>query len=366
VNDGAGNVAVDGADKIVGTAKVADYLIVFKERSIWRMWQVGGDLVFNMAKIIDGISCPSELAACTGESGELYFFSTDKRIRVTTGSPGDVQAISDAIDPILKTVRDGCIDRVRLMYSKKTDCLLVSIPANGSDNNNMILSLNRKGAWTRLNIAASALVEYEEKQVWTIDNNPYNQPPNPYDNSLDAVPNTITLDYDDNLSLNRNELFASPADSKFRRLFVSTSQVSEADKAYFVLSTDLNQGGGGLASYKRLVRFKPIFRNPNGATITIKIRCDMVYTNTTQYLSDPPTDVKPDWQPITRFETWDYEKNCMKIVSKETFVLKTEQDFEMLDIPCSWRAKTYDIRIESRDMFEFVGAFFEYTEAGLR
>lgn len=71
----AGYADVGDVDAIVAMRRLKDYLVIYKEKSIWVMQYVGPPTIFVFRRVVDGIGCVSSRAVAELINGHIFFSS---------------------------------------------------------------------------------------------------------------------------------------------------------------------------------------------------------------------------------------------------------------------------------------------------
>jgi hypothetical protein len=146
-NGDAGETSLDGDDPITGFAKLGDYLLIFKERSIFRAYPIGGDLVFKLERINDKIGCLSGHSIIVA-NGIVYFFGGDNRFYACVGT-NEAPSISDAIPDICDSINPNKRDIIYGAYQEGLNRLCWLVPTgNSATNDKMLIYDLENKAWS--------------------------------------------------------------------------------------------------------------------------------------------------------------------------------------------------------------------------
>jgi hypothetical protein len=160
---GSGNfidIAKDDGDKITGLGKFQDFLIIFKERSIYQLFfdQSG---VPTVLPVTSGVGCVSHRSIDNMEN-DLLFLSrvgSNVSIRVLGNEPNFFNVIrtnelSTRIQPILSAITASNLENCSAIYDDNK--YMLAIPYGGVDYNNRIVVYDRRymafSIWEGMNV----------------------------------------------------------------------------------------------------------------------------------------------------------------------------------------------------------------------
>jgi hypothetical protein len=313
----SGIASVPGADPIVAGGLVNDFFIIIKEQSIYRWWATGGDGVFNLSLIQEGIGTLSPQSLINLPDGRLAFLGADKRIRAVTGTPGDVAIISDEVSDWLREIPDASRSKVAALRILGEKLTAWSIPYGAEQTtNNRTLILSDEGQWGRLDIGALAFSAWDAEEQWTIDTIPYS--------TIDTIAWT-TLDNDKAPNGLLYPIYAG-SDGKIYRLLATPG----GQAATLILSVDMANGGDPDA-YKRLQRIRGFFRGESAGSVTLSVR----------------GDGQADW------------------TSWGTMNLTSTAETTLQELTGDKRARYFEIKLEG-SVFRLIGLMLEYVDSGRR
>ena len=256
----SGIASVPGADPIVMTGLTNDLLIIIKENSLYRLWYTGGNDVFNMSLIAEGIGSLSPKSGVNLPDGRLAFLAADKRIRAVTGTPGDVAIVSDAVSDWLREIPDASRSKVCALRIVGQRLTCWSIPyGTGQTTNNRTIVVDDDGAWGRLDVSAAAMGAWDAEVQWTIDTMPF------------AAIDDITWNTIDNDPAPNGLLYPIYAghDGKVYRMLAAAG----AATATLIVSVDMGNGGDP-DSFKRLQRIRGFLRGETSGSVAVSVRGD--------------------------------------------------------------------------------------------
>lgn len=154
----ANTIKISGTDKITGLIKYYDSLIVFKEKSVWKITYIwnGTAWVPSIQALSENYGCISPKAYCWVEN-DIWFF-TGKEIRrigylqnTGTGILGfDPASLSEQIKETLKNCNQTYLSESVVFYNDKK--FYLSIPYDSSTYNNLTFVCHQlySKTWTKL------------------------------------------------------------------------------------------------------------------------------------------------------------------------------------------------------------------------
>lgn len=319
INDG-GEWIIDGSDAITGFGYDQDFMIIFKEESIHKMWFTGTADVFNRVRLSDSTGCMAPDSIINDAAGNLYFFSTQKEIFVLNNA-----SASDIIKGLVNQIKDSLAYDIRSTYVKELNELWWAIPYGaGATNNNKILTFDvTNQIWSQRDIPVSAFGCYKRLTDYTWDTLPFDSWDEWSWESWDSVqavagyPIDLVGDY-----------------SGYTYAVIGSTKDDTTDfTSYFVLSTDFGSKSA-LPYFKRWL-FSQFYFEPEsiGSTITVEVK----------------QDNEKSWQ-----------------LAGTISIDGISEDLLIVDLPVDFRAKTNLIKISATNSFKFVGAYFEYETMSQR
>lgn len=148
-----------GGQEINAVAELYDNLYIFLTDSIYRISLVGGDSIFETAKVTDDIGCIAKNSiqsiTLTNSQNGLVFLDKDKKIYFYNG------IVVQDISQLITTTMDG-LSGSRLQYAvsadSNTDYILCTTNGSASYNNSCLVFQYQIGEWTKhTNIYANAM-----------------------------------------------------------------------------------------------------------------------------------------------------------------------------------------------------------------
>lgn len=315
---------VGGEGEVCGLGVKSDFLYVFKTRSARVFWYTGGTDIMNSRQYNEKIGTFAQDSIVNDGDGNLYFFGSDYSFREV-----DKGRVSKAIEETVRTINpeSGYIEQVRGTYIAEYDELWWTCPVSMSLTNNRVLCLEKDGQWYERDQAVSAFGTFEQTVNFTWDN----QPAGTWDDWTgkwdDATESSGWLtDICGDYSGYTYRSHGGTGDIAW-----SGSAMASTSPTYkFVMSTDL-MDKGGLRYYKRLLYMYLYFTNITGS-VSIYIK----------------EDNAADWS------------------SAGTVTISGSEAILIEELPVDYRARTFLVKLESSGPFEFLGAEFEFLDAGLR
>lgn len=320
----AGEVKVHESDPISGLGIYQDFLMVFKERSFYRIWLVSSSLVFNMARMSERLGTFAPHSIINGENGELYFFANDFTIRAVAGSLTEFSVISTPYDKLLRSIPDDYVSMIRSIYIERYGETWWAVPYGAEETQNNYILVYRGGAWTKQDTAISAFGTYEHSSGMTINTIPYPK--------INSIP-WDTINQPDVKPGFRPNIGADYSGNVYRLNAAILENETEDYTGYFVLTTDL-AGSQRIDYFKRIVKLEVFYRPQPTGTLTVSIAKDFDDT-------------------FVAFDTIDMTGTA----DMASAILTSSTNF---------RAKNFQIKMSATARFEFVGIIFHYTLHGIR
>ncbi len=330
MGEGAGSWTVEGDDAITGLGTFSGFMIIFKERSIYRFWPIANsDLFFNGDNMSRTVGCNAPDSIVAGESGELYFFAHDYSVRAIVGLTSEFPIMSDGIVKTCESVPPALIPGIRAKYTKRYRQLIFALPVGGDATANNTVMIIADGAWTRHDLAVTAFGEYERlHSTWTIDTIPFD--------TIDSI-GWESFDSLDQISGYRTDLVGVAGGYTYAPFASEMDTDGTAYTGYFVLGTDFSidkrkHKAGQLNNYfKRLLGLRVYFNGPRPGIVSLYIQRDF---------------------------NGSYE-------DAGTIDMSTKQgEINYWDVPVDFRAKHFRLKVSCSDPFEFVGVTFKYIQLG--
>jgi hypothetical protein len=317
---GVSNVTspISGSDNVSGFGEVEGCMVMFREQSVHQVWIVTSDDIWNANQVSNVIGTKSPDSIVRDADGKLYFLGTDASIReVRMGS------VSKALGSLVKDIDPVLAPYVRSAYIRELQEVWWAVPSSaypnfGSGNNVILQYKPEDGTWNTCVMPVSAFGIYSNKTADDYHNGSagtFDDWEGIYDEAQDAIgfPLDIVSDYD-------GENYAAHA---------SDNDNNAACSRYFVLGTGLT-AASSLGIYKRLLELRLMFANTiDGNTVNVWIK----------------RDSNRSWELAATLETYD-----------------GDSEITLTDMSCDFRAKHFQIKIETTDPFRFLGVIcgFEY------
>ncbi|MBA3051882.1 hypothetical protein FP828_03585 [bacterium] len=315
----AGSAEVGKGDFITGFGAYQGNLIIFKERSYYRMWLVASTDIFNMSPLSLKVGCQSPDSIINDASGELYFFASNYTFRGL--SAGE---ISLPIDTEAKTINPSYIGTIRGQYIAEYDQLWWAIPyGTATTTNNKVLTY-ATGKWGTVDMAISAFGNYARQAVYSWDTLPF------------ATWDTWAWDKWDTREAMVGfgiDLGADYSGYTYA-LHEAVLDNGAAYSGYFVLTTDLADKQM-LVMNKRLLHIQLYFKKgAAGQTATVYVK----------------SDSQPAWQNAGDVS--------LEATADEAIIIK--------DLPIDYRGKTFLIKVSGANDFRFLGCILKFNLSGER
>jgi hypothetical protein len=327
----SGSGSISGADAISGFGQLDNFLVIFKTRSIHRMWLTSSDLIFNIAAMNRTVGCEAPHSIVNGNRGELYFFASDFTFRAMGGAGGEMAVISENVADHVRDIPDNYVSAIAGAFYPKLRLVLWAIPAaTAASAVNSILLTYREGVWTRHDTVVSAFGVYKRGTGYTIDTIPFA--------SIDGI-TWPTIDSTEALSGYMPQICGNYSGNVYTLFSSETEAGGGSYTGFAVLATDL-AGGQGTSIYKRALRLKTYWRAGlvDGQMATIYAQLDHEGT----------------WRTIGTVQLYDAAVGD----SNDVIIMR--------ELPCDLRAKHFLFKIEAANPFMFVGLVTEFIVLGNR
>jgi len=322
----AGSKVFPGGDQIMGLGNFQDFLLIFKERSFYRMWLVSTDDVFNSAVMSESLGTYAPHSIVNGIAGDLYFFASDYTIRQVRGALNDYSVISDPVDIFVKDIPPEYVHKIQATYVYEYGEMWFAIPCKTNvpmsegevtENNRVLVYLD--GRWCSRKMPVVAFGEYERETAYTIDTIPF---PSIDEIGWDTIDNIVAdANFRTDLCSDNNGYSYAPHNSEL--------DAGNDYTGYAVLSTDLAEKHA-LATFKRLSKIKVYARREGAGELTVELK----------------RDHETAWQPVGSVS------------------LAGSKDILVADLPCDYRARHFLLKISAMNHFRFIGVVFEYILVG--
>ena len=153
----SGSMEVGQADKITGFGHYSGFLIIFKERSHYKVWLVGLPYVFNKVQLSIEIGCQCSGSIRNDSKGRLYWYSSEGTFKEMVAG-----TISDDIQTnIVSRIQPDYVKLIKSTFLNETEEVIWSIPVD-SDKNNMLVVF-KEGKWLIIDSAVPAFGEMVEE-----------------------------------------------------------------------------------------------------------------------------------------------------------------------------------------------------------
>jgi len=319
-SEGGGTLEVPGNDRIIGAAAMRDHLIIFKERSIHKMYLTPGDTVWEQEEVTQEYGCISPFSAVLLPGGELVFLATDKTIRTTRG-----ESISGPVDDILRNIPTAELEHVQAIRMQWNEEIYLSIPYGSEATTcNKIITLSRDGAWGTIDMAVAAFGKHVNTATTStiIDN---------VTDYIDDVdwPN---LEWTDQGFSALTDIGSDYGEESFSLQGAQTDNGNAYD-GWFTLSTSLSQPPN-LAQYKRLVEVTLYARRQSDGTLEVAVR----------------PDGKASFQSLG---------------GGSVDIDDATRDLIAARLPCDVRGRHFEFKITGTQHFEFLGMKFDHILDGV-
>jgi len=249
---------------ITAMGRWQDFMFIFKERSIYRLW-LGGEFTFTTAAHSTLLGTQAPNSVVNGERGELYFFSSDFHFRMIAGSLGDMPVVSHGIDSYVRDIPDDAVPNIFGHFVYRLGQVEWAVPINNSSTNNVVLTL-KDGVWTRQDAAYSCYGRYQRILGYA---------------SLCDMPFATVCSIPEDFSFcssafaaNEPVDMAGDYDGKAWALYHSTTDDGDDYEGYGVLATSLAKPPN-LSQFKRILwlhtYFKPTYRPDEDVSIYVSV-----------------------------------------------------------------------------------------------
>jgi len=322
----SGEAIVDDVQPIMGLSATTNYLVIFKQFSIYIMNMIGGDLVFSINKRVERVGCHAP-HSITELNNQVYFFGSNKRIYMFDGI--EAHDISASIQDMLAQIKESNFGLIHGITIDSLNRLVWLIPkGNVTRNNYMVVYDVNIGAWFQYEIEGTVMgvggYEVEADDTW---------------NTMLAQPGITwaTIDPDrqwDDISYSSGERVnvIGSTDGKVYRMFYTVDDKG-ADFTGTFVTKKVEFGAPNVV--RRVLQLQHYFKNEGvDRSVTISARID-----------NEPT-----------FETG------------ETFDLNggTDDEFVIFDQYVDYVCKTLQLKIEGSDNWQYIGTIFSYEDLGYR
>ncbi len=323
----AGFLDTPGQAALNGSELDGDHCVMIKDERYGTIWlTTHPDIPFEYADISTEFGCKAPDSFVTASDGTLVFLASDRRIRRVR----DGQEISGAVDDVLNLIPYDSVGAVRGHRIESLDEVWWAIPhGSGQTANNRVLTVAEGGVWNLLTWDIQAFGSFQRQSTLTI-------------NGLDAEFDTIkdwgdAWDSIDSVQAAEGFVFDIATDSTGAtyQLNASVNDKGASFDGKFSLGTTLTEQPD-IINYKRLFRIRLYVLRDSGTTMTVSIKLD----GNTSFV----------------------------LIGSESIPSPTASDnseIPILDYPCDFRAKHFEVLIESNDgAFRVISADFLFRFDG--
>jgi len=317
-NGDAGECVLDGDDYIRGVAKLGDYLIIFKERSIFRAYPIGGDLVFKIEKINDKIGCLGGHSIVVA-NGIVYFYGGDNRFYAYAGA-NEASEISQNIPELCDRINQKA-NQIYGAYQEGLNRIVWIVPTGESDTPNemFIYDLDTQ-AWSKADFPATCLnptgYVAEGNKIW--------------EEQSDTWDTAIGRWNDVKFLTGQRANLSGSQDGSIDALWQTRQDKNKNFSGIFITKPI---SFGDLPTYNRLLKVQLYFKNehaPNAVNVSIK----RDYGDTYEMIG--------------------------------TCLLNGAGNELSFILPCNITARNFTMKLESQYRYRFIGAIFHYIPQGIR
>lgn len=309
---------IPGNDALMYAAMYRDNLILFKQRSIRRMWFSPGDADLIFPNDLLSAEYGSEAMHSYGylNDGTLVYIASDKTVRDIHG-----RELSRSVYKYFRGITNSAIDGIRCFRVDEYQELWWSIPYEQSANN-CIMVLDRDGRWTTLLMNVRAFGKYTRTSSYTIDTIPFDTIDEWAWDSIDSVEGTSGFFTD----------ICSVPGGQSCALHQSVTDIIPAySSGKLVISTDLSQQTD-LIGYKRIYEIELLSKTQQGGEV------DAAFS---------------------------YEGDEYPGIALGTFSLDGVKQFTRSRIPCNIRTRQIYLSFTSSSPFRIYGIILHYVDDGV-
>ena len=258
----AGSAYIAGEGEITGGfGHYGDYLIIFKRRSIRKMWFTALSIPFGQSELSPDIGSIAPGSVGNDWDGDLYYYGTDKAFHgMTAGN------ISAAIDKTARDINPSLVEQMRFIAVDEYKELRWSIGYGNSAaaNNKIVVYKPAERRWdTDFDVAVTAFGTYTQQSSWTWDTLPYNTWDEWGWDSWDAIDASADFPVD----------ICSDASGYTYALHGGYLDDGDEYESSFVLSTDLADKRG-LMMNKRVLHAYAYVQKETSGTLTLTAKRD--------------------------------------------------------------------------------------------
>lgn len=327
----------EGDGIITGFGKKKGFLYIFKTRSHRAWWYTGTSAIMNSREGNVNTGCFANDTIINDGDGNLFFLDSDMHFRevdqgIISLPEMDTTRTINTVNTVDATGgHEIGILGSRAIYIPEYNEVWWAIPT-GTLFNDKILCYQLNGKWYERDTSLSAFGQYtpSDDTSYTWDN----QPEGPWDDWTGIWDDaTESAGFANDICSDYYGYTYRVHGSTDDRAWNGSAMASTNPVYKFVMTTDLGDKGL-LRLFKRLLYSYMYFNNISAGTISIYVKEDSA-------------------------KVWGDAVGSITTDGNDTDVFIGE-------LALDHRAKTYLIKIESSDPFEFLGAMFEFNMAGLR
>lgn len=316
----AGAVRITGSGDISGGfGKWQGYLIIFKRKSIRKLWNTGDTIPFQQSELLDDIGCVAPGSVGKDWEGNLYYYGTDKSFReITTG------IISDGINKTARDVNPEHVGLIRFLAVDEYNELRWAIPYGNSAtaNNKIVVYKPKERRWdTDIDIAVTAFGSYTRQFSLTWNTLPFSTWDSWGWDSWDSVESATDF-YIDICSDDNGYTYALHGG------YFDDGQEYESS---FEITTDLTDKKT-LPLFKRILHMYVYVQKESTGTLTLSVK----------------RDNENSFQSV----------GSINLTGEETILRQ--------HVPCNIRGRHFLFKVSGTSEFRFIGVEMEFVTAGYR
>lgn len=318
---------LEGSDVLKGFGNYSyggtNYLVVFKEKSIYVQWLVESLDIWNTDRLAGDVGLLATHSVINDKEGNLYYFASDYTVRKFREG-----IISMPKDITIRGINVTYQDYIEATFIDFYNQIWWSIPSTvSSTGNDKVVALNLDyNIWHDYPWSIRSFGDWSQQESYTID-------------GLDAISDTIdgldavlpSIDYVSAIAGWPLDICSDYSGYTYV-LHTSETEISSDVSRSFVISTDM-ENKQALGWYKRVSRIYAYFVG-RGSTGTISL------------------SVKRD--------------NEANFQTLGTVSIESTRKFVLVELPVDIRARHFLIKGEATILFEFVGLIFDYEPDGDR
>lgn len=237
------------------------YLVIFKRRSMRKLWYVALSIPFEQSELSPDIGCVAPGSVGNDWSGDLYYYGTDKAFNGITAG-----IVSQTVDKTTRDINPALVESIRFIAVDEYKELRWAVPYGSSStaNNKMMVYKPGPRQWdTDMDIPVTAFGTYTQQSNFTWDTLPFASWDEWGWDSWDAVDASADFPVD---------ICGDAAGYTYALHSGYLDDGSEYDSS-FVLTTDLADKQG-LLTFKRIEQLFIYLRPEAAGTLTVEIKRD--------------------------------------------------------------------------------------------